>query len=170
MVIGTRESKLCVASEEDEHIAPKTNATKAFRLKSCRSPGGFPQASRDSYLASCLHEYYFPHCEVRLDEGTGKGIVLVALKIASAQEDWRSNLCSHFQQNSSCCCDEVFTFGIGFRQQKGQAESDGDMSMTTTPSVVRPGLMSKKDRPRFSFSQELSYPRNQNCQQQALAK
>ena len=50
------------------------------------------------------------------------------------------------------------------------AESDGDTSMTTTPSVVCPGLMSNKDRPRFSFSQELSYPRNQKRQQQALAK
>ena len=103
---------------------------------SCRSPGGLPQASRDSYLASCLHEFYFPRCGVRrLDKGTGKRIVLVALKIASAQEDWRSNLCSHFQQSSSCCCDKVFTFAIGFRQQKDLAESDGDTSMTTTSWV-----------------------------------
>ena len=34
IVIVTRDSKLCVASEEDEHVALKTNATKAFRLKS----------------------------------------------------------------------------------------------------------------------------------------
>ena len=80
IVIVTRDSKLCVASEEDEHVALKTNATKAFRLKIGRSPGDLPQASRDSYLASCLHKFYFPR-GVRLDKGTGKRIVLVALKI-----------------------------------------------------------------------------------------
>ena len=52
IVIVTRDSTLCVASKEDEHVELKTNATKAFRLKSsCRSSGGLPQASRDSYLA-----------------------------------------------------------------------------------------------------------------------
>ena len=34
IVIVTRDSKLCVAAEEDEHVSLKTNATKAFRLKS----------------------------------------------------------------------------------------------------------------------------------------
>ena len=109
IVIVTRDSKLCVASEEDEHSNSKQTQPRPFvsKVVSCRSPGGLPQASRDSYLASCLHEFYFPRCGVRLDKGTGKRIILVALKIASAQEDWRSNLCSHFQQSSSCCCDKV---------------------------------------------------------------
>ena len=123
-------------SEEDEMSHSKQTQRRPFVSKviSC-SPGGLPQASRDLYLASCLHEFYFPRCGVRLDKGTGKRIVLVALKIASAQEDWRSNFCSHFQQSSSCCCDKVFTFAIGFRQQKDLAESDGDTSMTTTSWV-----------------------------------
>ena len=34
IVIVTRDSKLRVAAEEDEHVSLKTNATKAFRLKS----------------------------------------------------------------------------------------------------------------------------------------
>ena len=144
-------------------------------LPSC-TRSGEDSRSEEVYILFFLHEMVWKFLKL-VWKKFGKSLEFCVLgwlrtlfKIASAREDRRSNLCSHFQQSSSCCCDEVFTFAIGFRQQKGLAESDGDTSMTTTPNVVRLGLMSKKDRPRSSFSQELSYPRNRKRQQQALAK
>ena len=171
IVIVTRDSKLCVASAPRKMNMSHSKQTQrrpfvSKAIISCRSPGGLPQASRDSYLASYIHEFYFPRCGVRLDKGTGKRIVLVTLKIARAQEDWRSRICVRtFSRAVAAAAIKFLLSPLASGSRRIWLKA-----MAIRPSPPRPGLISKKDRPRSSFSQELSYPRNQKRQQQALAK
>ena len=132
---------------------------------SCRSPGGLLQASRDSYLASCLHEFYFPRCGVRLDKGTGKRIVWSHWKLQVHKRIGEAICVRTFSRAVAAAAIKFLLSPLASGSRRIWLKA-----MAIRPWPPRPGLISKKDRPRSSFSQQLSYPRNQKRQQHALAK